>query len=247
MLRAFFFLSAFVMTGLWCTRKMNTNSTAPNITLNPAGDTGISRIIKNYTGYCGGCHGNKMDAFVDRSWKHGSTRSDLFKAIKQGYADEGMPDFDITFTDEETYELADYILTGIENRKRYDFKKDTVQENFFPSKDIDIRLDTIVKISSVGWGMKFLPNGDILYTEKSGKLFRVTTKKIKQEINGMPGVQFAQQGGLMDIELHPQFSKNNVLYISYSAIKKSGGKNLSTTAIMGDIKSQCFNRTENNF
>ena len=230
MLRVFFFLAVLVVSGLWCTNKIN--SKAGSVTDSPKTDSSFSRAIKNYTNYCGGCHGEKMDAFVDRSWKHGSTRQDLYTAIKKGYADEGMPDFDITFTDEETYELADYILTGIENRKRYDFKKDTVKENFFVSKDIDIRLDTIVKISSVGWGMKFLPNGDMLYTEKSGKLFRVTTDKIKQEISGVPEVQFAQQGGLMDIELHPQFSKNKVLYISYSAIKKGAGKPLSTTAIM---------------
>ena len=230
MLRVFVFLAAFVMTGFWCTNKMN--SKAGSVAITSLSDTSFSRAIKNYTGYCGGCHGEKMDAFVDRNWKHGSTRQDLFKAIKKGYADEGMPGFEPTFTDEETYELADYILTGIENRKRYDFKKDSVKENFFPSKDIDIRLDTIVKISSVGWGMKFLPNGDMLYTEKSGKLFRVSRDKIKQEITGVPEVQFAQQGGLLDIELHPQFSKNNIIYISYSAIKKVKEKTLSTTAIM---------------
>lgn len=230
MLRVFLFLLVFVTTGFWCTNKLN--SKAGSEPVHATTDTAFSRAIKNYTSFCGGCHGEKMDAFVDRSWKHGSSRKDLFTAIKKGYADEGMPDFDTTFTDEETYELADYILTGIENRKRYDFKKDAVKENFFSSKDIDIRLDTIVKINSVGWGMKFLPNGDMLYTEKSGKLYRVTKDKIKQEITGVPDVHFAQQAGLMDIELHPQFSKNNVLYISYSAIKKEGGKNLSTTAIM---------------
>ncbi len=197
-----------------------------------ANDTLYSRAMANYTNYCGGCHGEKMDAFVDRKWKHGSSREDLFKAIKHGYENEGMPAYDTTFTDEETYELSDYILTGIENLKRYTPGKEVAKENFFPSKDINIRLDTIVKNIVVAWGMTFLPNGDLLFTEKSGKLYRVNKKKVMQEIKGVPEVLYAQQAGLMDIKLHPQFKKNNILYISYSAIKKGEGKPLSTTAIM---------------
>src|SRR5690349_10697755 len=57
------------------------------------------RVIENYRNFCGGCHGEKMDAFVDRVWKHGSDRMDLFKGIKSGYTDEGMPAFDSAFTD----------------------------------------------------------------------------------------------------------------------------------------------------
>ena len=80
--------------------------------------------------------------------------------------------------------------------------------------------------------MNFLPGGDLLFTEKSGKLYRVNKNKTRQEITGVPEVLYAQQAGLMDIELHPRFSTNNVLYISYSAVKKDNGKRLSTTAIM---------------
>jgi aldose sugar dehydrogenase len=228
-------ISALVVTGFLWNTKLNTDapdgrqSATERIIIS---DTNFSRAKSNYINYCGGCHGEKMDAFVDRKWKHGNSREDLFKAIKYGYENEGMPGYDTTFTDEETYELSDYILTGIENLKRYDFKSEPVKENFFSSKDIDIRLDTVVKGIGVAWGMTFLPNGDLIFTEKSGKLYRVNEKKDMQLIKGVPEVLFAQQAGLMDIALHPEFKKNNILYISYSAIKKTEGKPLSTTAIM---------------
>lgn len=186
----------------------------------------------NYANYCASCHGEKMEAFVDRKWKHGDTREDLFRAIKLGYADEGMPGFDTTFTDAETYELADYMLTGIENLKRYDFKKEPEKVNFFPSRDIDIRLDTIVKDIHIAWGMAFLPGGDMLFTEKSGKVYRVGKNRQIQAISGAPSVLDEGQGGLMDIALHPDFRKNNTLYLSYSAFKQTGEGTLSTTAIM---------------
>jgi hypothetical protein len=36
----------------------------------------------NYKNFCSGCHGEKMDAFVDRKWKHGSEKDDLLKLLK---------------------------------------------------------------------------------------------------------------------------------------------------------------------
>ena len=76
---------------------------------------------KNYQNFCSGCHGEKMDAFVDRQWKHGSGKADMFKAIKFGYANEGMPAFDAAFSDKAINALADYIVKGVENVKRYNF------------------------------------------------------------------------------------------------------------------------------
>jgi mono/diheme cytochrome c family protein len=45
---------------------------------------------QNYQTYCGNCHGEKMIAFTDRSWKNGKTRADLYKSIKTGHADQPL-------------------------------------------------------------------------------------------------------------------------------------------------------------
>ncbi|HVK97548.1 MAG TPA: PQQ-dependent sugar dehydrogenase [Flavisolibacter sp.] len=185
---------------------------------------------KNYLNYCGGCHGAQMDAFVDRQWKHGSSKQDLFKAIKVGYPDEGMPGFDTTFTDQEINELVDYMLTGIQNVKRYQFT-DAVVSNTFKTEKLTIRLDTVAKGFNIGWGMAFLPGGDMLVTEKDGRMFRVGADKKLQRIEGVPDVLFAGQGGLLDVLLHPNFKNNQVVYISYSKSKKENDVVLSTTAV----------------
>ncbi len=82
------------------------------------------------------------------------------------------------------------------------------------------------------WGIEFLPNGDMLVTDKSGKLYRVAGKKVTT-ISGVPEVYFENQGGLMDITLHPDYQNNGWIYISYSkgGRKDSKGTELSTTAI----------------
>lgn len=185
----------------------------------------------NYQNYCAGCHGEEMNAFVDRRWKHGNTQTDLVKAIKYGYDDEGMPAFDTTFTDQEVRELADYILTGIENVDRYKFTNELKTDTFLVSGKT-LELDTIASGLDVPWGMEFLPNGDMLITERKGDLLLRDTNGKISKIKGGPDVLAQGQGGLLDVKLHPNFSENSYIYLSYSAHKSGDGKKLSTTAIM---------------
>ncbi|OEZ00024.1 MULTISPECIES: PQQ-dependent sugar dehydrogenase [Stenotrophomonas] len=67
------------------------------------------------------------------------------------------------------------------------------------------------------WAMSFLPDGSLLVTEKEGKLkhFNVQTKK-SAEITGVPKVAYGGQGGFGDILPHPQFAKNQFVYLSYA-------------------------------
>jgi glucose/arabinose dehydrogenase len=185
----------------------------------------------NYRNYCGGCHGEKMDAFVDRQWKHGNTKDDLFKAIKNGYANEGMPAFDSTFTDKEIRELSDYILKGIKNVDRYGAGKKPVS-NIFKTEELTIRLDTVAKGLDVPWGMAFLPGDELLVTDRNGKFYKVKKDQSLQPISGVPEVLAKGQGGLMDVILDPAFASNKFIYLSYSKFKTEEGKVLATTAIL---------------
>ena len=70
---------------------------------------------------------------------------------------------------------------------------------------------------NIPWGMTFLPNGEMLVSDLSGKLFRVFNNgKQKKEILGVPEVLFKRQGGLLDVEIHPDYKKNHLVYIAYS-------------------------------
>ena len=69
----------------------------------------------------------------------------------------------------------------------------------------------------IPWGMAFLPNNDLLVSDRSGKLYRVSNDgKENTEIDGVPEVLYKSQGGLLDVAVHPEFSKNSIIYISYS-------------------------------
>lgn len=79
----------------------------------------------------------------------------------------------------------------------------------------------VVKNLTNPWGMTWLPNGDILYTEKEGKLYRYDGS-ISKEIAGVPEVYVRGQGGLLDVTTHPNFKNNNRIYISYASSEGEG-------------------------
>lgn len=79
------------------------------------------------------------------------------------------------------------------------------------------------------WGMVFLPDNSILFTEKHGELFHFKDNK-KIPIEGLPEIYNRGQGGLMDLELHPNYKENGWVYISYAS--KEGEGDGGNTAIM---------------
>ena len=76
---------------------------------------------------------------------------------------------------------------------------------------------TITKGLTQPWSMAFLPDGGILITERGGKLRLVRDGKLDPNpVAGLPDdIQAAGLGGLMDIQLHPQFAQNKLVYITY--------------------------------
>lgn len=79
------------------------------------------------------------------------------------------------------------------------------------------------------WSFTFLPGGELLVTEKEGKMFRLAEGK-KTEIQGMPDVYVRGQGGLMDVETHPDFDNNKFIYFTYGS--NTTGDNGGNTTIM---------------
>jgi aldose sugar dehydrogenase len=92
----------------------------------------------------------------------------------------------------------------------------------------EFKSETVVSGLENLWGMVFLPNGDMLVTERPGRL-RVVKNGVLQDapVSGTPVVHSKGQGGLLDIALHPDFATNKMVYFSYA---KPVGDN-STTAI----------------
>lgn len=84
------------------------------------------------------------------------------------------------------------------------------------------------------WGMDWLPNGDLIYTEKEGKLYRFDGST-STEIKNVPEVYIRGQGGLLDIMVHPDFNANNTIFLSYASSTGDGdGGNTSIASAIID-------------
>ena len=66
------------------------------------------------------------------------------------------------------------------------------------------------------WGLAFLPDGRFLVTEKTGQLRTVSPQgQVSAPISGLPDIAVIGQGGLLDVAVHPQFAKNQWVYLSF--------------------------------
>ncbi len=87
----------------------------------------------------------------------------------------------------------------------------------FESEGQKFQIETLLERSDVIWGFDFLPDSQVLITERGGKLLRFDPKTSKvSTIKGVPKVAIGGQGGLLDVRVHPQFKSNQWVYLSYS-------------------------------
>ena len=85
-------------------------------------------------------------------------------------------------------------------------------------------IETITNDLSNPWGIAFIPDGRILVTERRGDVRIIKDGKLLDEkIIGVPKVFAEGQGGLLDIQLHPDYKTNGWIYLSYSKPGKGGG------------------------
>ena len=82
------------------------------------------------------------------------------------------------------------------------------------SKTGKLIVERLAKLSEP-WGMSFLPDGRLLVTEKPGRLRIFADGKLSEPIGGLPKIDYYQQGGLLDVEIDPNFPGNQLVYIYY--------------------------------
>ena len=96
----------------------------------------------------------------------------------------------------------------------------------------DYRVVPVVEGLVQPWSIAFLPGGDMLVTERPGRLRIIRQGKLlPTAVEGLPPVFTGNnQAGLLEVAPHPSFASNRLLYITYS--KPLEGKDESTTALV---------------
>ena len=104
----------------------------------------------------------------------------------------------------------------------------------FSSEVEKFRAVTLTEGLEFPWGLAFLPDGQMLVSERPGRLRLVGAdgKPDPQPVTGLPPVAAINQGGLLDIALHPDFAKNALVYLSYAA---EGPRGYGTEVLRGRL------------
>ncbi len=84
-----------------------------------------------------------------------------------------------------------------------------------PKMDI-VDVETVVEEVISPWGLVFLKDGSMLITDRGGDLILFKDGK-KTIVRNTPEVYANNQGGLLDLELHPDYLNNGWIYMSYSS------------------------------
>jgi len=88
-----------------------------------------------------------------------------------------------------------------------------------------LTISTLLTGYEIIWGFDFLPNGDLLFTEKRGKIYRYSGG-VTTELAGFPAVRTSGQGGLLDVRVHPDYASNGWVYACYAANAADGSGEL---------------------
>lgn len=115
--------------------------------------------------------------------------------------------------------------------------------------DVKFRVETVATGLEVPWAFAWLPNGDMLVTERPGRVRIIEKGKLRAEpVFTVSDVEPSGESGLMDVTLHPDYAKNNFLYLAYAynadgkrvrvvRYKYVGGKFTEPKTIIEDIPS----------
>ncbi|NJK86719.1 MAG: PQQ-dependent sugar dehydrogenase [Bacteroidales bacterium] len=94
-----------------------------------------------------------------------------------------------------------------------------------PNGTVSVQAETVVVGLEIPWAIAFLPDGDLLVTERTGRLRLVKDYAGKAQLIEKPVATFqtasTAEGGLLGIALHPQFSSNRLFYV-YVTINTNG-------------------------
>jgi len=123
-----------------------------------------------------------------------------------------------------------FLLAAVTYAK-YGFQDEAVESDTFQSASLNFYVETVAEGMDVPYSMDFLPGGDMLVTDRGGKVYSVDPSGKTTPLSGVPEVRAKGQGGMHHVLLHPDFERNKYVYLSYGALKKEGGKKLTTTKV----------------
>lgn len=191
-----------------------------------------------YEQHCATCHGKNLEggdgsSFIDAVWSYGQKKSHIFRNIKYGITNVGMPAWGSVMSDADINSVIDFIFEK-EN-------KSGVSPPTLPAKlttdDYAVSVETVADGLDTPWAIAFLDERRALVTEKNGQLRLIVDDQLRETpIANTPAVLNEGQGGLLDVAVDPDYNQNGWIYLAYShdlgEIKAGESRSMAMTRIV---------------
>lgn len=119
------------------------------------------------------------------------------------------------------------------------------QSTQYRSMQHSFELTPVAEGLEVPWSMAWLPNGDMLITERPGRLRIVRNGTLlAAPVEGVPSVLHEGQGGLFDVLPHPEYASNKLVYLSFAKPLRDGS---TTTVVRGTFENDRLSNLETIF
>ncbi len=197
----------------------------PNIRLPPFAP---STAQVTYGDTCAACHGTGLDngpkarSLFNADYLASRSDDEIAAAIQKGWPAAGMPSFAGKINDALAHQIVYYlrIQAGRLNTQRITMPDPNGM--VIKSAGQTFKLEVLAAGLDVPWGMAFLPGGkQALVTERAGRLriLDLATNTLSAPIKGTPETFVRQDGGYLDVAIHPDYAKNGWVYMAYVDVR----------------------------
>jgi glucose/arabinose dehydrogenase len=178
-----------------------------------------------YLSTCSGCHGTVTGAgraptLFDPGILAARGDALLHERVLGGIERTEMPAFKGVLSDTQVDQVIAYLHATSTKLKANPPPPPRPGNRVFHTEKQAFRIEIITDQLEVPWGLVFLPDGRMLVTERPGRLRILDRhgKLLPKPVSGTPKVWERQDGGMLDIALHPDHVHNGWIYLSYSEV-----------------------------
>jgi len=178
-----------------------------------------------FTATCSGCHGTpeltgRAPFLFDQKWLDGTDDDKIANTIRHGVPEKGMIGFTAEqLSDAQVFQLIAYIRTATANLKPRPTYVADPDGQVITSQKQAFKMEVLTRDVNTPFGLAFLPDGRLLITERNGTLRLLDKGKLSEPVAGTPKPHVQQDGGFLDVTVHPKFAKNGWIYLSYAEVQ----------------------------
>lgn len=105
--------------------------------------------------------------------------------------------------------------------------------------DVAFEVTVVARGLDHPWAVEPMPNGDLLVTERPGRMRIVSAGgRVHEPLGGLPPVVARGQGGLLDVALSPSFETDRTIYWAFSEARDGGNAtSIARGVLSGDSRS----------